>query len=626
MKWQESIYTDGSKFFVSNPTPKKGEIISIYIRAYKDAPIDSLFLRTKINGVESVLEMEKDYVLKDLQYYKIDLAIYEDVLHYHFYIVSNGVVYYYNQYEITDCMPDETYDFKIIANYNQPKWVKNSVFYQIFPERFCNGNLNNDVKTGEFEVFGDKSIQITDWNSVPKDWEEARCLDFYGGDLEGVIEKIPYLKKLGVNAIYMNPIFAATSVHHYDCIDFFHVDDHFGGDEALARLTSELHKNDMKIILDISINHTGVHHKWFNKDGLWFDKIIGAYNNPDNEERKFYFFNEGNNYYGWMNIPTLPTLNYQSQELRNMIYKDNDSIIKKWLKPPYLIDGWRFDVADTMARKNEIQLHHEIWPEIRKSIKEENNDAYILAEDWCDCSEFLNGNEWDSAMNYYGFTRPVREFAGEQDIHNQRNKKLWTKNQLTGKNLHKRIKQHLSKLAYVIQENQFNLLDSHDCVRLHTNNISYDKYRGAVIMLFTMIGASNVYYGDEATIDGRPPHMEGCRYPMPWDSNIEESKHYSLYETLIKLKRNSEVFSGSYKVIDDSNYTFTYARFTNEECYISIISMDDMERKIVIPTKAFLKEAKPITKDVLGLDVCSYVLNDELVVITKPNTSYLIKL
>lgn len=625
-KWLESVFSDGSSEFVSNPTPKVGEEVTISLRAYKDAPIDAVFLRTKINGIERQYEMSLAYTKGDLNYYQYTIKIYEDNLHYHFFIASLGVVYYYNQLEISDCMPDEVYDFKILTNYVQPDWVKNAVFYQIFPDRFCNGNKENDVCDGEFSVFGDKAMKIEDWNSDPKEFEDARCLDFYGGDLEGVIEKIPYLKKLGVNAIYLNPIFSAASVHHYDCLDFFHVDKHFDGDEALAALSKKLHENDMKLILDVSINHTGTAHKWFNKEGMFYDKSIGAYNNPDALERNYYFF-DGDNYLQWCNVPTLPTLNYQSMALRDIIYKSPDSVVKKWLKAPYNIDGWRFDVADTLARNNEIQLHHTVWPEIRKSIKEENAKAYVLAEDWCDCAEFLQGKEWDSSMNYFGFTRPVREFAGEQEMVNGRNPKLWTKSHITAKNTWRRIKQHLGKLPFVIQENQFNLIDSHDCSRLHTlSDISFDHYRGAVIMLFTVIGATSVYYGDEATINGRPPSMEGCRFPMPWDSDIENSRNYGLYQRLTQVKRSSEAFSGSMKLISCDDFVLSYARFTNNECYVSIISMDDLEREVRIPTKVFMKEAKTIFVDELGTEVSSYVSDCDLVVQVKPNKSYLIKL
>lgn len=625
--WLESVFSDGSELFVSNPCPKKGDKISIKMRAYADAPIDNVFLRTKLNGVEIVLKMEESEVVKGLKYYKTEVTVYEDMLHYCFYITSNGIVYYYNQMEITDCIPDETYDFKVLVDYDQPKWVKNAVFYQIFPDRFCNGNPLNDVKNGDFSVFGDKAHHIDNWNEAPKEYEEARCLDYYGGDLEGVTKKIDYLKDLGVSAIYLNPIFSAASVHRYDCLDYFHVDKYLGGDEALEELTKSLHSKDMKVILDVSINHTGTAHLWFNRDGQFFDKSIGAYNNPNSPERGYYFFKENNEYKGWFDNQTLPTLNYTSKELRKVIYEGKDSLVKKWLKEPYSIDGWRFDVADTMARNDRIQLHHEIWPEIRNSIKAENKDAYILAEDWCDCSEFLQGKEWDSPMNYFGFLRPVREFAGEQDMHNGRNPLLHTKGSLSAKNLEKRILQHLAKLPFVIQENQFNLLGSHDCSRLHNNpSISPEAYKGAVIMLFTMIGATNIYYGDEINIDGKINSVEMCRYPMPWDKNPNEAVNYQLFKSLAHLKGESSAFMGSFKVLSNEDRVFSYARFSEEECYVSIICMQDEEQIVRIPVKALGYEPKQINNDFFGLPLDSSVNGDYLEVKVLAEHSTLFKL
>ena len=625
-KWLESVYSDGTKYFVSNPLPKKGEKITIYIRAYEDSPIEHILLRTKINGSEELFTMEKDRVENGLTYYKCSLTTYEDILSYRFYIVTKESIYYYTQRSITTYTPSNTYDFKILFNYHQPSWVKGSVFYQIFPDRFHNGNPENDVRDGEYTFDGHKTIKVANWNQVPSSYNESFCLDFYGGDLEGVKAKIPYLKKLGVNAIYLNPIFYAATIHKYDCLDYFKVDPHFGGDKALEELTRELHKNDMKLILDVSINHTGTANKWFNKEGTFFDKNIGAYNNKDSKERNYYFFKEDNTYKAWWDVETLPTLNYTSNDLRKIIYKSEDSLVKKWLKPPYNIDGWRFDVADNMARNNEIQLQHEVWPEINKSIKETNKDAYILAEDWDDCEEFLNGKEWDAPMNYFGCARPVREFVGEADLYNSRSEILKKiKYKYTAKDLSNQIMDYIAKLPTVIQENQFNLIDSHDVIRLHNNvDVKFEDYRAAVIMLFTLIGGTNVYYGDEAGIDGRTVDIEGCRYPMPWDSNFEEGKFYNLYTKLAHIKRENKAFTeGGFKIIGNDDYVFSYARFAGEQVWIMVCSTDDKEREVIIPIKAFGKNEFDKDIDAFGIELDYRIEDRNLKLKVKPHTSYI---
>lgn len=575
--WLNSVYSDGSKYFVSNPLPKRNEIIKISIRVRCNDELKHIILRTKPNGVESLLEMCKEKTINGLDYYSTSIRVFEDMIHYHFYLVTDTEIYYYNQLEITEYIPNEYYDFKILINYTQPTWVKEAVFYQIFPERFCNGNKNNDVKDNEYVFDGHPTMQIKDWTMMPLPYDKSFCLDFYGGDLEGILEKIPYLKRLGVNAIYLNPIFYAATVHKYDCLDYFTVDPHFGGNIALEKLTKELHKNGMHIILDVSINHTGTAHKWFNKEGIFFDKAVGAYNNPTNIERSYYFFDEKNNYRTWAGVPTLPVLDYRSQALRDTLYRSKDSFIKKFLNKPYEVDGWRFDVADVMARNDIIQLHHEVWPELRKAIKEVNNNAYILAEDWSDCEEFLRGNEWDSSMNYFGFTRPIREYLGEIDLFNKRNHLLQIPHKMTSDMLISRFKAHLCRLPYAIQQNQFNMLDSHDIARLHNNQrIKPGNYQGAVILMFTMIGTASIYYGDEAKINGLTTTNEGCRYPMPWQNDFEKESQYKLYQTLAHLKQNENALKyGGYKFISNHLYTLGLIRFDDNNLIISIISTDN---------------------------------------------------
>ena len=380
-KWLESVYSDGTAMFVSNPAPELFETVAIRLRMYEDAPVRHVFLRSIPNGAERLEEMRVVKKERGLAYYEAPLKMRENRMQYHFYLVCDDVVYFYNQKEITTYIPDHTCDFVLLADYVQPEWVKEAVFYQIFPDRFCNGDPANDVQSGEYSQDGHPTIRMENWDAPALTYQEGHCLDFYGGDLQGVMEKIPYLKELGVTAVYLNPIFHAPSVHKYDCLDYFRVDPHFGGDEALARLSQALHENGMKLILDISINHTGTAHRWFNRDGLYFDKSEGAYNNPRSKERGYYFFSADNSYHGWYDNAGLPTLNYTSDALREIVYRGENSVLKKWLKPPYSIDGWRFDVADVFARNDAVQLAHELWPEIRKSIRQVNPQAYILAED-----------------------------------------------------------------------------------------------------------------------------------------------------------------------------------------------------------------------------------------------------
>ncbi len=623
--WLESVYSDGSGQFVQPAFPKKGETVRVAIRMFAHVPVLEVLLRTRINGGEERISMVREEEKDGLVYYRANVTCKEDTLHYQFYIVTEDAIYYYNQEGISDCMPDETYDFRIVYDYRQPEWVKHAVFYQIFPERFCNGEPKISVKDGEYQFDGHDTIQVKDWNAVPEEFDKTNCLDFYGGDLIGIRQKIPYLKELGVNALYLNPIFYAATIHKYDCLDYFKVDPHFGGDQALIDLVEELHKNDMRIILDVSINHTGSAHKWFNKEGIFFDKSIGAYNNPNALERKYYFFGENNSYKAWWNVDTLPTLNYTSQELREILYRGEDSLVKHWLKAPFHIDGWRFDVADVMARNDEHQLHHEVWPELVDSIKSVKKDAYVVAEEWGDCSEFLQGNEWDTPMNYYGCARPVREYVGEHDLFLVREEAVRkTKPNQSAKALGRRIRQHFGKIPFQLQQVQFNLLDSHDASRLHNNpNVSWEGVKVAITLLFTLPGAPSIYYGDEAGIDGRLDTNEGFRYPMPWDKNFKEDTPYKTYQTLAGLKRTKEAFvDGGFKILLEQGKVFAFARFTDKQLYYVVTSMEESNQEVQLSYDIFgLREVEAL-EEIFGEQI-SYQDKEGNIVLQMPGkTAY----
>lgn len=627
--WLESVYSDGSAQFVQPAFPKKGETVKVALRLFADVPILEVFLRTRINGGEERISMTRQEEKDGLVYYRTQVVCKENTMHYQFYLVTEDMVYYYNQAGISDCMPDESYDFRIVYDYRQPSWVKNAVFYQIFPERFCNGDPSISVKDGEYQFDGHDTIQVKDWNAVPEEFERTNCLDFYGGDLIGIREKIPYLKELGVTALYLNPIFYAATIHKYDCLDYFKVDPHFGGDQALIDLVEELHKNDMRIILDVSINHTGSAHKWFNKEGIFFDKSIGAYNNPDALERNYYFFGENNSYKAWWNVDTLPTLNYTSQELREILYRGEDSLVKHWLKSPFNIDGWRFDVADVMARNEEHQLHHEVWPELAESIKSTKSDAYIVAEEWGDCPEFLQGNEWDTPMNYYGCARPVREYVGEHDLFLVREESVRkTRPNQSAKALGRRIRQHFGKIPFQLQQVQFNLLDSHDVSRLHNNpNISWEAVKVAITLLFTLPGAPSIYYGDEAGIDGRVDTNEGFRYPMPWNKAYKEDAPYKTYQTLARMKRTKEAFSeGGFKILLEEGKVFAFARFTDKQLYYIVTSMEESNREVQLPYDIFGFRKVQDLEEVFGEQI-SYQDKEGNIVLQMPGkTAYVFAL
>ena len=626
-QWLESVHSDGTAEFVSDPHPKPFDTVKIRIRMYEDAPVKHVILRSLPNGSERLTEMRLVKKERGLAYYEAELKINERRVQYHFYLVTADTIYFYTQKEITTYVPDHSYDFVLLSDYAQPAWVKDAVFYQIFPDRFCNGEKSNDVLSGEYAHDGHPTIRMERWNDVPLTYQQGFCMDFYGGDLQGIREKIPYLKELGVTALYLNPIFTAPSVHKYDCIDYLHVDPHFGGDEALAELSRALHENGMRLILDISINHTGTAHRWFNRDGLYFEKSVGAYNNPDAPERGYYFFDQNNRYHGWFGNDHMPTLNYTAESLRDAVYRAEDAVLKKWLKPPYSIDGWRFDVADVFARNDAVQLADELWPEIRKHLRAVNPEAYVLAEDWGDCAHRLQGDSWDSAMNYYGCGRPIRQFLGEPDLFMARFPMLAkVPYRMTAQDLKNRVTEHLAKLPYAMWENQFNLFDSHDASRLHNNpRVHPEEYRGAVIFQFLLPGAPSVYYGDEAGIDGILGSNEGCRHPMPWDSGFEKGDAFRLYQTVIRCRReHAALRRGGMKFLCAEGRVLAMARFTEDEVFVGVLSGEDRDVTVRLPLGAV--GAKAPLREIFGKELCFRELDGHSVGLTvRAHQAYLME-
>lgn len=588
-KWLDSIYADSGKNFVSNPTPKRGEKITISIRMLKNKALKGVFLRIKEWGIEKLIEMKLAETVGNIRYYSANFTCFEKRIKYQFYITVGDKVYYYTRYRLTDYIPDEARDFVILVDYKEADWVKNSVFYQILPDRFANGREELSVKTGEYSYRGEKTLRLK-WGETPPKYEIGHCLDFFGGDLYGIADKLDYLQELGVNAIYLNPIFLSPTMHKYDSLDYFTIDPHLGGEKALIYLSDEIHKRGMKLILDISINHTSSSSKWFNKDKEFYPENVGAYLNKGVPEREYYFL-KGSEYDTWMGVSTMPKLNYGSKNLRKIIYKDADSVLKKWIKPPFSIDGWRFDVADCMARNENGDFYDEVWKEIREELKAVNPELFILAEDWSDCSEMLQGDRWDSTMNYFSASRPIREFVGENDLFLRRNANL---NQIDysfdAKRLKERILQFYAELPTVMLNQLFNLLDSHDVDRLHNNEkISEKRCMGAVVTLFGLPGTVSIYYGDEKYIDGKCGENEGCRYSMDWERNFgKNTVIFNLYKKLGNLKKNSELLhTGSFKIIYSKGDVFAFARFDRKECMLFIWSRSVKKEKINLDLEEF---------------------------------------
>jgi alpha-glucosidase len=579
--WQLGVCSEVNEEYVSNPFPKRCECIEISVRIPSHAPVRGVWLRSLSDGLNFRVKMDASCRGKRFVYYhtEIEMAYYR--LQYRFEIQTPEGYLYYTSAGCRTTVPPEDTDFVILANLRVPKWVPGSIFYQIFPDRFRNGNPEIGVAEGEYQFDGASTVSLS-WNEDPLEYDDGRCLDFYNGDLAGIEQSISHFQQFSADALYLTPIFRARTNHKYDCIDYFHVDEHIGGDEALISLSRKLHEHNIRLMLDVSINHTGIEHPWFKR----------AEEDPHAPEADYYYRYSDGSYALWWDVPTLVQLNYASSSLREMIWEGNDALIMHYLNPPYQIDGWRFDVANEVGRNGRDQFCNEIWRGIREQIKQECPACYILGEHWEDSVEYLQGNQWDAAMNYIGSSRPIRSWLGELDRflmdtwgHDPITTREWSADELA-----EAIEQHIRRIPNQLMFVQFNLIDSHDTPRLHHHDAVYtfSRYAGAVMLLFSLPGALSYFYGDEIGLAGHAGSMEGSRFPMQWDTAKWDLNHVNLYTALGKLRKDKrELFaSGTFRILHAHKDLFVCARQLRNVALVTVISKAGKNRREVVDLSA----------------------------------------
>ncbi len=607
LNWYDSLYSDGTSMFLKPTYPKLNDIIIVKIRAFKESPINKIYLRIVPDGEEIRLPMKvyrNDNIFK---WWQVKFPLSTPLMNYRFKILCENRIIWYNAEGCLEYTPSDDADFKIIADYIPPSWLSKRVFYQIFPDTFRDGNPKTNVSDDEYEYLGYSTISRK-WGELPYSYKKSHSLDFFGGDLEGIKQSISYFKQLGINALYLNPIFEAPSNHKYDTEDYFRIDPHFGTNEEFAKLTKELHQKNIKIILDGVFNHSGIAIKWFNKCNYYDEE--GAYQNPDSPYREFYIFNKHNEeYHSWLGVKTLPTLNYNSIKLRNMIYAGEDSVVKYWLKEPYNIDGWRLDVANMIGRQGITQVHKEVWREFRIATHQANSEAYIMGEHYFDPSELLEGDMLDGVMNYAGFTHSIRHWFTEIDCKGD-------KSMMTANNMDKQIRHFLSRISWQIALNRYNLINCHDLPRLETIAKDSRQSRLAAIILLTYLGIPSIFYGEEIGLANRGKKgekgesVESTRFCMEWDKKKWDWDLFRLYRFLIRLRKSSGALQyGSLQILLADTDIYAYARFTSHQMFIIILNNGEAKENIYLPVKLIGLEEGQSLHNLLTDE--KYIVDDE---------------
>lgn len=595
--WLKTLHADGSEEFIQPNTYRVGDEVTFRIRVHKQNPIRKIFFRTVTNGQEQSIEMKKEVKVGHLAYYAVPFKIWTRQFHYHFKVVVDDKILHFNSVGIHAYIPPDRDDFKMAADFSPPSWLTDRIFYQIFPDRFFDGDPSTNVKDGEYEYHGHKTI-ARKWGEPPGHYSTAFNLDFFGGDLKGILMKIHYLEQLGVNALWLNPIFLSPSNHKYDTQDYHTIDPHIGTEQELIELVKALHEKDIRIILDGVFNHTGSCHAWFNRDRFY--KTQGAWQNPSGPYAEYYVQYRLKEFYYWAGYSTLPTLNYQSPKLRDEIYRKENSVAQKYVRSPFSTDGWRLDVADTLGRQDKIQVHHEVWPEFRKYVKGANPEAYIMGECGTDASELLQGDELDGAMNYYGFCMPVRQWLTGQIT--------FESESLEGKPLKISVKEMdlwlqtaRSISSFPVALCMYNLLDSHDSTRIlyHLRNDTRLLKIGFVF-LFSYVGVPAIYYGDEIGLCGGPT-LESTRSCMEWDETMWNHGMFTLVQKLCAIRKKSLALQkgGILTLFSDEN-VYSFARFLNNENWIVILNNNPDSKKIDLDLSPLLLPKDCHLKDTIS--------------------------
>lgn len=441
-----------------------------------------------------------------------------------------------------------------------PQWVQDQIFYQIFPDRFARSQQRTPEQDQVYYHHAAKrDIILRDWNEPLV--ADAGGSTFYGGDLDGISENLPYLKTLGVTALYLNPIFTAPSVHKYDTQDYRHVDVQFGGDLAFLRLRKNTQRHGMRLMLDGVFNHSGDTHQWFDRQQTHGE---GASHNPQSPWRDFYSYNADGYALDWLGYSSLPKLDYQSSTLVDEIYQGEDSIVRHWLREPWGVDGWRLDVVHMLGESGGAKNNLQHVSGITRSAKETKADAYVLGEHFGDARQWLQADAEDAAMNYRGFTFPLWGFLANTDI-------SYDPQHIDAQTCMAWMDEYRAGLSHQQQLRMFNQLDSHDTARFKSI-LGKDAARLplAVVWLYCWPGVPCIYYGDEVGLDGNNDPF--CRKPFPWNPDQQDLSLLALYQRLGKLRHKSRALRhGGCQVIYANADVVVFARvYQNERVLVAI--------------------------------------------------------
>jgi glycosidase len=540
----EYAYIIGDRTLVLRLRSKKNDLIKVLLHIE-----DRFEPRNPITT--SSLPMAKRYTDQLFDYYEIEIKLEKEDVSYYFELESETESIYYLDIGFCQEVPIDhnTYfclPYVLESDYvSVPEWAKGAVFYQIFPDRFAKGEAKRN-----------QNIHFADWNEAPKGQ-----FQFFGGNLEGLIEKIPYFKKLGVDCLYFTPIFKSDTNHRYSTIDYYEIDPILGDKDLFKKFVKELHKAGVKIVLDAVFNHCG--DKFF--------AFLDVCENGKNSQYANWFCLYENvvdlkkvNYKTWAGVKNMPKLNLKNPQTKDYFL----DVARFWIEE-FDIDGWRLDVAN--------EIDHDFWRAFRKIVKSVKRDALIIGEVWHDARKWLEGDQFDGVMNYL-FYHIVNDFFAFKKI--------------KVSELDARIQGLLAKYKGPISQVMWNLIDSHDTSRfLYKANENQQRMKLAVAYQILSLGCPMIYYGDEWGVSGGDDPLN--RKTVPWG---REETLITYYQELIALRKNEQAIRyGSYEsvLIDDLKQLYGFKRAYKGEIVVVLMNLSSEQQEVYY---------KPVQQDKILLE------------------------
>ena len=623
---RKALFSDETSLFKTPYEPVAGDRVTLKFRTLKN---DVSKVYAVINGVQRLMKkLPAGREISNFDFYSVTFKCPAKTVKYYFMAYDDDDAVAFNRLGCVENAQEE-YDYSFVPGFKVPDWAKGAVFYQIFTDRFFNGEKSNDVEDNEYYYTGGHSRKITDWDKPPEELD-VNC--FYGGDLQGVRQKLDYLQGLGVEAVYFNPLFVSPSNHKYDTQDYDHIDPHIAvieddlehsmqfwehnngyapkyikrvispknlekSNEYFAELVKELHRRGMRVVIDGVFNHCGSFNKWMDREGVYLYKEgyeeKGAYQSADSPYRSYFRFKKKeahSEYEGWWGFQTLPKLDYEhSPELVEFILSTG----AKWVSEPFGVDGWRLDVAADLGHS--VKFNHKFWQMFRKRVRSANPEAFIFAEHYGDPQGWFNGKEWDSVMNYDAFMEPVTWFLTGMEKHSESfdGSKLWD-----GNAFFESMFKNMSKFPRPALDSALNQLSNHDHSRFLTRtngtvgtlktsgsqsagyNVDLSVMALGVLIQMTWPGSPGIYYADEAGQVGWTD--PDSRRTYPWGN--EDKLLISYHKDVIALRKDIHCLkTGSIKNLDAGNGYIIYGRFDGDDCAAVIINCTDGDLNLRVP-------------------------------------------